>query len=171
MTRKEWLSMALGLGLAVSTTAPVFAQSSGNGGQGSGSQSGQSGTTAQSASAGQDGQMNGQAMAQQALRDFWNYTERNWASQGYSSANEMRQALGNAQTDWLTQTTAMAGGQTFVTALNRGVTAGQAGNSTSGQAGNGSGTGSAGGGAGSGANSGGQGGSNGGGRGSDSEDG
>jgi hypothetical protein len=49
--------------------------------------------------------------ARQALADFYDYTERNWSVSGYSSAAEMRAALGNSQSDWLRRTEAAARGQ------------------------------------------------------------
>jgi hypothetical protein len=49
--------------------------------------------------------------ARQALADFYDYTERNWSVNGYSSAAEMRAALGNSQSDWLRRTEAAARGQ------------------------------------------------------------
>ena len=42
--------------------------------------------------------------AQRALADFYAYTDRNWSAQGYSSPDEMREALGNRTTGWLDKT-------------------------------------------------------------------
>jgi hypothetical protein len=47
--------------------------------------------------------------AQQALADFYAYTERSWSAQGYSSADEMREALGNSTTGWLNKTSREVG--------------------------------------------------------------
>lgn len=46
--------------------------------------------------------------ARQALTDFYAFTERNWSVHGYSSAQEMRAALGNNQSNWLDQAQALA---------------------------------------------------------------
>jgi hypothetical protein len=91
---RKLLSAALGVGLAVTTVAPAFAQT--GGGQGT--------------QAGQTGQVSGQAQARQALQAFCDFTARNWSTMGFSSVTEARQALGNSQSDWLTETTKMAGG-------------------------------------------------------------
>jgi hypothetical protein len=48
--------------------------------------------------------------AQRALASFYEMTEREWSARGYSSADEMREELGNSQTGWLKQTIASAGG-------------------------------------------------------------
>ena len=42
---------------------------------------------------------------------FYDYTERNWSVNGYSSAAEMRADLGNNQSNWLKRTEAAARGQ------------------------------------------------------------
>ena len=42
--------------------------------------------------------------AQRALSDFYAYTDQNWSVQGYSSAEEMRDVLGNSTTGWLNET-------------------------------------------------------------------
>lgn len=49
--------------------------------------------------------------ARQALADFYAYTERTWSVKGYSSAAEMRAALGNSQSNWLEDTQAAAAGE------------------------------------------------------------
>ena len=46
--------------------------------------------------------------ARKALVDFYAFTENNWSVQGYSSVDQMREALGNSQTGWLKQTEAQA---------------------------------------------------------------
>jgi hypothetical protein len=42
--------------------------------------------------------------AQQSLANFYAYTDQNWSVQGYSSADEMRDILGNGTTGWLNET-------------------------------------------------------------------
>jgi hypothetical protein len=42
--------------------------------------------------------------AQHALANFYSYTDQNWSVQGYSSADEMRDVLGNGTTGWLNET-------------------------------------------------------------------
>ena len=49
--------------------------------------------------------------ARQALSEFYDYTERTWSIHGYSSAAEMRAALGNSQSNWLEETQAAAGAE------------------------------------------------------------
>ena len=44
--------------------------------------------------------------ANRSLADFYGYTEKNWSIQGYSSVEQMREALGNSKTGWLKQTEA-----------------------------------------------------------------
>ena len=69
ITRKKWLSIALGLGLAVTSLGTVSAQ--------------QQTTTTQSTTS-----------DQQAYNQFLERTAREWSSEGYSSAEHMRQVEG-----------------------------------------------------------------------------
>jgi hypothetical protein len=56
------------------------------------------------------------AAARRSLDEFHAHTELNWSIQGYSSAEEMRQALGNSQTNWLDRTRKVAAqGQSVTT--------------------------------------------------------
>ena len=51
------------------------------------------------------------AAAQKTLVQFYDYTNRNWSIQGYSSAAQMRELLGNSQSSWLDQSLALARGR------------------------------------------------------------
>jgi hypothetical protein len=100
MRKKKLLSLALGLGLSVTTVGSAFAQ-----------QAGQDGQPGQPGRGDQPGVMSmGRAEAQFTLRQFCAHTEESWSREGYSSAEHMRQALGNAQTGWLAETERLAGG-------------------------------------------------------------
>jgi hypothetical protein len=124
MMRKQWLSLALGVSLTFGSVGSAFAQTTPGSptGQGTSQQSGQ--------------QMSPTAMAQKALQDFYDYTAKNWAAEGYSSVAEMRQALGNSQTEWLTATIQQAGGPTVAAQIANGTfkpgQASQSGSTTSG---------------------------------------
>ena len=51
------------------------------------------------------------SQAERALAGFFAETARNWSIMGFDSVAQARAVLGNAQTDWLTQTTALACGR------------------------------------------------------------